>query len=280
MSKPESARKRRQQARIRERVTATPGGLVRVNPGALAPNASYSVPPFVQTGYYEDRPFTCKDCGRAEIWRATQQKWWYEIAKGGQDSVAAHCRPCRRKRQAARATARAQAVTRYGEFALRRLLLDGSLKAATWRPQVRAIQKLIAAGLGERFGHYDAARNPDVVNFAEHYASAVVVIARRQREIVGCGALVAERGGRGDLRGRVVRMSVRSDVRRTGVGGAVLAELIGHARRLGYREVVLETTSSWVDAVSFYQRHGFAVVARRDGDTHFRMEIANAREAK
>ena len=277
MNKPVSARKRRQQVRMRERVAATPDGLVPVNLGALAPNASYSVPPFVQTGYYEDRPFTCKDCGRAEIWRATQQKWWYEIAKGGEDSVAAYCRSCRRKRQATRATARAQAVTRYGEFALSRLLLDGSLKVATWRPQVRAIQKLIAAGLGERFGHYDAARNPDVVNFAEHYADAVVVTARRQREIVGCGVLVAEGGGSGNARGRVVRMSVRSDVRRKGVGGAVLTELIGHARRLCYREVVLETTSSWADAVAFYLRHGFAVVERKDGDTHFRLEVLKER---
>ena len=162
MSKAVSARKRRQKERMRERVAAPPFGLVRVNPSALVPNASYSVQPFVQTGYYEDRPFVCKDCGCAEIWRATQQKWWFEIAKGGQDSVAVHCRPCRRKRQATRATARAQAVTHYGEFALRRLLLDGSLKVEKWRPRVRAIQKLIAAGLGERFGHYDAARNPDV----------------------------------------------------------------------------------------------------------------------
>ena len=273
MSKAVSARKRRQKERMRERVAAPPFGLVRVNPSALVPNASYSVQPFVQTGYYEDRPFVCKDCGCAEIWRATQQKWWFEIAKGGQDSVAVHCRPCRRKRQATRATARAQAVTHYGEFALRRLLLDGSLKVEKWRPRVRAIQKLIAAGLGERFGHYDAARNPDVENFAEHYANAVVVVARRQREIVGCGVLLAEGGGHGAARARIVRMSVRSDVRRKGVGGAVLNELVGHARRLGYRQVVLETTSSWVDAVAFYQRHGFAVVERKHGDTHFRLDV-------
>ena len=265
---------------MRDRVNATPAGRVRVNLAALAPNASYSVPPFVQTGYYEDRPFTCKDCGRAEIWRATQQKWWYEIAKGGQDAVAVYCRSCRRKRQATRATAQAQAVTRHGEFALSRLLLDDALKAEKWRPHVRAIQKLVAAGLGERFGHYDAARNPDVVNFAEHYANAIVVIARRQRQIVGCGVLIAEGGGSRNARGRVVRMSVRGDVRRKGVGGAVLTELVGHARRLGYWEVVLETTSSWTDAVAFYLRQGFAVVERKDGDTHFRLEVQKERVVK
>jgi Probable zinc-ribbon domain len=56
-----------------------------------APNNSYSPPLF-----YEDTPFTCVDCGKEEIWTATQQKWWYEVAKGEIYSRAVRCRECRR----------------------------------------------------------------------------------------------------------------------------------------------------------------------------------------
>src|SRR5688572_16141188 len=54
-----------------------------VDSSKLAPDNSYGVPAFVARGYYEDQPFTCQTCGTEEVWSATQQKWWYEIAKGG-----------------------------------------------------------------------------------------------------------------------------------------------------------------------------------------------------
>jgi hypothetical protein len=75
---------------------------VPVNPAALAPSNSYSPLPLV----YIDKPFTCKDCGKAEVWTATQQQWWYEVAKGNIDSTAIRCRPCRRKEQQRKADAR------------------------------------------------------------------------------------------------------------------------------------------------------------------------------
>ena len=56
---------------------------------AHAPNNSYGVPCFVERGYYQDLPFTCVGCGSKEIWRAAQQKWWYEVAKGYAGGI--HC---------------------------------------------------------------------------------------------------------------------------------------------------------------------------------------------
>lgn len=79
---------------------------VPCNPGCLAPYNSYGEPAFVQRGYYQDRPFQCKDCGVQELWRATQQKWWYEVAKGNVDSLATRCRACRRKERERKANAR------------------------------------------------------------------------------------------------------------------------------------------------------------------------------
>jgi hypothetical protein len=79
---------------------------VLVNPANLGPNRSYGTPEFVRRGYYVDMPFTCKSCGVAQVWTETQQKWWYESAKGDVWAVAVLCRPCRRREQARRAIAR------------------------------------------------------------------------------------------------------------------------------------------------------------------------------
>jgi len=70
---------------------------VPCNPVLLKPDNSYSDPAFVVRGFYLDLPFTCRDCGRHEVWSATQQKWWYEVAGGDVWTTAVRCRACRRK---------------------------------------------------------------------------------------------------------------------------------------------------------------------------------------
>lgn len=50
--------------------------------------------------FYEDRPFTCKDCGKQEVWSAHQQKWWYEQMGGNVETTAVRCRECRAKERA------------------------------------------------------------------------------------------------------------------------------------------------------------------------------------
>lgn len=77
-----------------------------VNEALLAPNNSYGAPDFVYRGCYVDRPFRCVDCGKQEVWTGTQQKWWYEVAKGFAYSTAIRCRLCRRKERQRRDEAR------------------------------------------------------------------------------------------------------------------------------------------------------------------------------
>jgi hypothetical protein len=98
-----SSRKQRQRERQRARNEAEPA---RVNVAALAPYNSYGAPDFVIRGFYQDQPFTCAQCHTPQVWRAWQQKWWYEVAKGYAYSSAKLCRPCRRREQARRAAAR------------------------------------------------------------------------------------------------------------------------------------------------------------------------------
>ena len=81
-------------------------GAVEVTPIRLRATTSYGIPDFVQRGYYQDRPFRCKDCGVAEIWTAAQQQWWYEQAQGDVWTVAVRCRACRSSERARKAEAR------------------------------------------------------------------------------------------------------------------------------------------------------------------------------
>ncbi len=77
-----------------------------VNEALLGSYNSYGVPKFVERGFYVAVPFRCAACGTEEIWTATQQKWWYEVAKGYVYSTAKLCRPCRRKERERRDGAR------------------------------------------------------------------------------------------------------------------------------------------------------------------------------
>jgi len=85
---------------------STPYRMVPVNEELLAPNNSYGAPAFVTRGYYVDISFRCVDCGKEEVWTGSQQKWWYEVAKGFVYSSAVRCRACRREEQARRNEAR------------------------------------------------------------------------------------------------------------------------------------------------------------------------------
>jgi Probable zinc-ribbon domain len=87
-----------------DRVVAL-GGVIVDRP-ALVQNNSYSEPAFIKRGYYLDEPFTCAACNSQEVWAASQQKWWYEVAKGSLFTVAKFCRTCRHQEQARRAEAR------------------------------------------------------------------------------------------------------------------------------------------------------------------------------
>src|SRR5437899_11058967 len=49
--------------------------------------------------FYLDQPFTCRKCGKREIWKAKDQKWYYEEAKGHIDAIAVECHDCRQSKK-------------------------------------------------------------------------------------------------------------------------------------------------------------------------------------
>jgi GNAT superfamily N-acetyltransferase len=132
-----------------------------------------------------------------------------------------------------------------------------------------AVKALILDGLGERWGAIDPSKNPDLDDIAASYAGGFFRIAEMNGRIVGTGALILHPEGVAEIR----RMSVRRELRRRGLGGAILGRLIEDARTSGNRTVILETTSTWTDAVAFYQRRGFRITHHQGGDTYFLLEL-------
>ena len=132
-----------------------------------------------------------------------------------------------------------------------------------------AVKALILAGLEERWGTIDPAKNPDLDEIAVSYAGGFFRVAEMDGRIVGTGALVPRAEGESEIR----RMSVARDLRRRGIGGAILDRLIGDAQASGCRRIILETTSTWEDAVAFYRKRGFGITHRQGGDTYFLREL-------
>ncbi len=100
------ARAAKQKQKAQSSVVGGPSQRAPVNVSLLTTTYSYREPDFVARGYYLDRAFECVDCGKNEIWTATQQKWWYEIAKGDIWTTAKRCRACRRRDRERRSEAR------------------------------------------------------------------------------------------------------------------------------------------------------------------------------
>src|SRR5688572_29609380 len=44
--------------------------------------------------FYVDYAFICRRCGKREIWRSADQKWYYEEAKGHIHARAVECHSC------------------------------------------------------------------------------------------------------------------------------------------------------------------------------------------
>ncbi len=80
-----------------------PPDAIPADPSQQASNNSYSAPL-----YYRDIEFMCSDCGVSEVWKAKDQKWYFEVVKGSIYSGPKRCRACRMKLRAMKAVQRQQ----------------------------------------------------------------------------------------------------------------------------------------------------------------------------
>lgn len=141
-----------------------------------------------------------------------------------------------------------------------------------------AARRLILTGLGEHFGFIDETLNPDLDDIVGNYLASghAFLIAELNGQIVGTGALISA----GEQTGRIVRMSVAREMRRAGIGQAVIARLMDIARERGFTRLVLETNIDWDDAVGFYQHCGFRETARGMGGIRLALDLTPTRPEK
>ncbi len=87
---------------------------------------------------------------------------------------------------------------------------------------------------------------PEALEWDEHDGSSRHCVAFLGTEAVGTGRLLED--------GRIGRMAVLSDQRRSGLGGRILERLIDAARESGFERVKL---SAQIYVLDFYRSHGF-----------------------
>lgn len=125
-----------------------------------------------------------------------------------------------------------------------------------FRPEDQiSVKKLILNGLSEHWGWLDPRKNPDLVDIRSSYADGIFLVAEFKGEIVGTGGLLPS----GDSRARIVRVHVTEHCRRMGLGSRIVNTLCEKALALGYTRVVLETTESWKNVISFYESNDFYI---------------------
>lgn len=83
-----------------------------------------------------------------------------------------------------------------------------------------------------------------------------VVVAYREGEPVGCGAIKAY----DDTTAEVKRMFVLEQQRGQGIASLVLAELEQWAAALGYTSCILETGTKQPEAIALYRKCGYTVI--------------------
>ncbi|MBN2146072.1 MAG: GNAT family N-acetyltransferase [Anaerolineales bacterium] len=147
---------------------------------------------------------------------------------------------------------------------------DTSIDIAPFQPaDQQAVKELILAGLVEHWGWLDETKNHDLDNIAVTYAQGTFLIARKDGQIIGSGALVLRTANTAEI----LRMSVAKEWRGKGVGTLLLEKLCLEARRLGFHQVILETTAAWSEVVAFYQNFGFQITHYQDGDAYFALDL-------
>lgn len=111
MKKPLDTGRNPTEAQIREsrRVRGLSPGQQKNHPSAV--KADHSKLAHINTygdlpEFYLDQAFTCRKCGKVEIWKATDQKWYYEETKGHIDARAVECHACRAAKKKAHGGAR------------------------------------------------------------------------------------------------------------------------------------------------------------------------------
>jgi ribosomal protein S18 acetylase RimI-like enzyme len=115
----------------------------------------------------------------------------------------------------------------------------------------------------------DESLNPDLDDIGETYSQGTFVVGWAGPSLVGTGGFLP----RSESTIQIHRVSVALELRRTRVGSAIVAHLLGVARARAFERAILETTETWTEVVSFYERLGFEPYERRDGNIYLGLDL-------
>jgi GNAT superfamily N-acetyltransferase len=124
------------------------------------------------------------------------------------------------------------------------------------------VKTLVLAGLEEHWGALDETLNADLEDIAASYSGGRTLVVEVDGSVIGTGTVVLRQEGVAEI----VRMSVRRDFRRKGVGRLITSELLKVVSEWGVMRVVLETSAHWEDVVAFYSSCGFSITGYEEGD--------------
>lgn len=153
------------------------------------------------------------------------------------------------------------------------LIVQDFLSQVEIRPFTREDQaparQLILNGLAEYWGWLEPQKNPDLDDIGTYFAHGVFLVAVYRGEIIGTGGLLPGEDGSA----QIVRVHVAEHCRHKGLGSEIVAELCEHARMLGNKKVILETTATWLDAIAFYEHIGFHITHTLNGDAYMAKQL-------
>jgi ribosomal protein S18 acetylase RimI-like enzyme len=131
--------------------------------------------------------------------------------------------------------------------------------------------QLIVTGLKEYFPNYDTKYNTDLLNLYDYYNKSknIFLIGLINDTVVATGGIVWEK----DDIARIVRMSVKKEYRREGYASMILKALEKKVFDKGYKIIVLETTKTWQEAISFYKKNNYKVTHIDINNIHFKKSI-------
>lgn len=134
---------------------------------------------------------------------------------------------------------------------------------------VQQTKALLEQGLANHFGEYDESFNPDITCLFESYERRMI-IGLIDQMVVACGAWKQHSSDAVEF----VRFSVLANSQRMAIGSRLLTVVENHIQELGFRRVILETTSDWKGVIQFYLANGFRITHMDGGDTYFAKDFS------
>jgi GNAT superfamily N-acetyltransferase len=115
------------------------------------------------------------------------------------------------------------------------------------------LQEAFFADIASRYPGWNPTSSQSVEVSELAAPAGVWLVAYLGDRAVGCGGLQALGPATAEIR----RIFLTEDARGRGIGRALLTELEGHARRIGYHEVRLTTGDEQPEALGLFQATGY-----------------------